>query len=606
MNKYLMRLCLTALSLTLCLAYPTAMTAQKKSGSQTRTATTQKKTTAKPAQQKKTAAKPAQQKKTTSKPAQQKTAAPAARGGSSYFEGALLYRSYEYHSSVVRKFSYGRAYNGERSIKVTMKGADLHIVDESMHLHTIILPGSNTGYIYSDVAKQGIKASLKFLDDYLRVLDPDYQSSNGLKKMSQLRNTGESVDYKGDRCKVYKGYMMHGEDTKTDVEMWYTEKYRVHPSYRYVFGGLNPGGLLRKGIYNQSGKIPLLGSMKSLVSSELVALRSYKVPASEMRPPADIVIRQATDNKQIVDLYKENRSQLKKHKLTPKPKKTSEVKYDLRKQWDFADEWIASNYDSGRKDDSWEKIGNALFDIAKSIAAIGNSTPKENARQRQQKGATGMAADVGAEMATTSEGDAPDSQIDADKEKQLTPEEQQKLEKLKKKHDRVKRDWYETDKQAVRAANAGYITGNGATSDRMFDKAMDLFDEMWDVNLEMYKLVAKPNASQLKNRSDYHERKKKDYRKKTESAKLTFWKNSRGKKIINYYSDYRIEIYSIKINSASYNRLTVGEKMNIIRRNQKKMKELRKEWRDRTGKDLHTADNSLENWNPTEKELLKD
>lgn len=72
-----------------------------------------------------------------------------------YFEGMLLYRNYEFHSPVIRKFSFGNAYNGERSVKVVMKGNKIHIVDESLHMHTIILPDANIGYIYSDVAKQG-------------------------------------------------------------------------------------------------------------------------------------------------------------------------------------------------------------------------------------------------------------------------------------------------------------------------------------------------------------------------------------------------------------------------------------------------------------------
>ena len=46
--------------------------------------------------------------------------------GTAYFEGALLYRNYEFHSSIIRKYSYGRAYNGERSIKVIMKGGKIY------------------------------------------------------------------------------------------------------------------------------------------------------------------------------------------------------------------------------------------------------------------------------------------------------------------------------------------------------------------------------------------------------------------------------------------------------------------------------------------------
>lgn len=334
------------LALVLIAGVPSTMMAQKKGGRNNKTA---KKTSS------------SKKSSTNSKTASKRV-----------FEGVLMYRNYEYHSSVVRKFSYGSAYNGERSVKVLIKGNKIHITDESLHLHTIILPDAGVGYIYSDVAKEGIKANLSFLDDYLRTLDPNYSTKHlQEKKTSTLSTTQQTVEWRGDRCKVYKGYLMRSEDAKTDVEMWYSEKFRVPACYGYVFSGLNPGGIIRKGVYNNSGKIPLLGNIKSLVSTELVALTCRQVAPSEMMPPPDVVITEATENKQLTALYKKNRAQLKKKKLTPKPLHTKEVKYNLNSQWDFAEEWINYYYDSGRKDDSWQKIGDALFDLASFISSAG-------------------------------------------------------------------------------------------------------------------------------------------------------------------------------------------------------------------------------------------
>ena len=91
-----------------------------------------------------------------------------------FFEGALLYRNEEYHSAVGRRFSYGRAYNGERTVSVIVKGQTVHITDETLHLHTIVNPVEDIIYMFSDLTKKGIKGTFKQLESHIKVLSPDY------------------------------------------------------------------------------------------------------------------------------------------------------------------------------------------------------------------------------------------------------------------------------------------------------------------------------------------------------------------------------------------------------------------------------------------------
>jgi hypothetical protein len=282
------------------------------------------------------------------------------------FEGALLYRNYEYHSNVVRKFSNGRAYNGERTTLVKLRGQDVHIVDESMRLHTIIVPGDNLVYLYSDVLSWGLQGDKEFLQQFLGAYDPDYSLPN-LEKTSTLRTTDEKMTYKGDECKVYRGLLKIGDAGETDVELWYSPRFKTNPSYKYFVFGLPVGGIIRKGIINNSGSVPLLGKLKSTTAIELMALTEYKVPTSEMRPPASINFSPMRAPKQLNRFYNENTKALKKAKLYPKKLSNKEVKFNLQQQWDFADIWLAKEFTPQTEQITWAKVGQMLFDTGKQL-----------------------------------------------------------------------------------------------------------------------------------------------------------------------------------------------------------------------------------------------
>src|SRR5574344_1425733 len=59
------------------------------------------------------------------------------------FEGEIVYRNFENHSATVRKLSGGVASNGARSVKVIIRGENMHLYDESMHIHTLFLRKEN-------------------------------------------------------------------------------------------------------------------------------------------------------------------------------------------------------------------------------------------------------------------------------------------------------------------------------------------------------------------------------------------------------------------------------------------------------------------------------
>ena len=151
--------------------------------------------------------------------------------------------------------------------------------------------------------------------------------------------------------------------------MWYTERFKVPTCYKFVFAGLPVPGIVRKGVYSQNGSAGILGNMKSMVATELIALSRYSVSAAEMRPPEACRI-EPFNNDRLNSLFKENTKQLKKQKLYPQIKKKSETRYELQQRWDFASEWLDKDFPEGREYQRvmWNKIGDSLFDLASVVS----------------------------------------------------------------------------------------------------------------------------------------------------------------------------------------------------------------------------------------------
>lgn len=297
---------------------------------------------------------------------------------SQQFEGSLLYRSYEHHNNMVRKYSNGRAYNGERTTCVLVRGHTIHSIDEGQHLHTIYDSRSNQAWLYSDLTKQGLLLDKEFVDAFLGLFSEN--ASNPTRKINLNANSGTEI-YKGDHCKIMKGQINVNETNLTDIEMWYSEKYSVDKSYSFFLQGLPLHGIVRKGIYSSTSDMGVLGKLKSTVALELVALSQYQVAKRDMNPPTDVNIVKLTDAKDLGKFYKDNEKMLSKLKLTPKIMKKKEVDYNIRDSWDFADEWIQKSYKSEEVSRQWQKIGEQLFDVLNNISELAqkdNSSNKTN------------------------------------------------------------------------------------------------------------------------------------------------------------------------------------------------------------------------------------
>lgn len=338
------------------------------------------------------------------------------------FEGALLYRSYEYHSGVVRRFSNGRAYNGERTTLVKMRGQDVHIIDETMHLHTLIVPAEGRMYLYSDVLPWGLQGDQQYLQQFCGLYDPDYNHPD-MPKTSTLKVTGDEVTYKGDRCGVYRGQIKMGDSGETDVELWFSPRLKGNVNYKYFVWGIPVGGVIRKGIISNTGSVPLLGKLKSTIAMELMALTGYKVPASEMRPPSNIEIKNV-DVKLLNKFYDENTKALKKAKMYPKKLSSKDAKLQLQQQWDFADEWLAKEFKPQTEQITWAKVGLMLFEtgqqIAQSVKEIRDTWKHKDELQQLLPPGSDDLLYVGCDMAG-GDGMIPIDQLIARLEQQIAP-----------------------------------------------------------------------------------------------------------------------------------------------------------------------------------------
>lgn len=252
------------------------------------------------------------------------------------FEGEIQYRNFENHSSLIRRFSSGMAYNGARDIKIIMKGNKMHVIDESMHIHTIFLPDEDKVILYSDVAKKGLFTSYKeFVPTYYELFSPSKKTNQySIKNMNERQ-------YKDEKCSVYSGQIIITPEgttnsTTTDAELWVSHKYKIDKCYLNYIYGIDVPGVVLKWSYKQEGKVPLLGKMSSYVASEIKNISERAVSDSEFEVPSDVSLKDSGSPFKLLGIYKENKKFLKKNKMYPTDAdKDNEVTYKIDEEWDF-------------------------------------------------------------------------------------------------------------------------------------------------------------------------------------------------------------------------------------------------------------------------------
>lgn len=295
------------------------------------------------------------------------------------FEGDLLYRNEEFHSKFIRATSGGMAYNGDRSVLLTLCEEGMRISDLDKHFHTVIIPEEQIGYVYSDMLDYGYVLTMDQIKQLYSALDleynfitddPDFIKSGGL-VVGQ-----EKKEYTGDDCSIIKGKVTVGDSNENETEMWVYD-CAVCDAYKYFTYGYNPNGIVKKMILNVRVDLPLFGNVKSMVACELVGVEERPVDVEELLPPESIGLRHAKDISKLYGYYKAVNKELKKCKLQPETKKAKEVKRSILAKWDFADDWLNVKLHSQSSDEVEKSLSESLKNVLDSFASIGKTTSNE-------------------------------------------------------------------------------------------------------------------------------------------------------------------------------------------------------------------------------------
>lgn len=316
-------------------------------------------------------------KKTQSKSASSKPVTDAKKPKIRLFEGTMLYASQEYHSAAIIKYSYGQAYNGQREQSITVSGNRVHVVDQNMLMHTIMDGDANMCFIYSEVTNTGVSYPLA---DYMGLFS---QLSDNSKVNRLSWNTPGNIMYKGDELKTYHATIsskVEGANTTGSVEMWSSSAFKVPDILKSAFYGADTHGLIKKWVWETKGSVPFVGTLHSIVSSELVALKEYEVSPSCFTIPVSVVI--TPDNisscKNLIKLYKSHRKAMKKSGLTPKESSEPTLP-KIRSEWAFVQSVEEDERSTG-------DVGLALWgEIGRSIITAAATLTKEEREKWQQE-----------------------------------------------------------------------------------------------------------------------------------------------------------------------------------------------------------------------------
>lgn len=321
-------------------------------------------------QTKKPQSKKAQTTKTTKKPAQTKastSSAPAKKKEVRLFEGTLMYVSQEYHSEGVRKYSYGQAYNGQREQSITISGNKVHVVDENICIHKIFDGDANICYIYSDITSSGVSYPLT---DYRTLYS---QLSDNSKYNKLTWDASGSTNYRGDDLKTRHASItskMEGQNLTGSIDIWSSTAFNVGNIMKDVFYGADTQGMVKKYMWETKSNVPFVGTMHSIVSAELVALREYHVSPNEFKVPEGVTI--VPDNisscKETNKMYKAHQKAMKKLGLIVN-ESAEAVLPQIRNEWPYVMQCEADERYAGSIGQAiWGQVGKAVITQAASIA----------------------------------------------------------------------------------------------------------------------------------------------------------------------------------------------------------------------------------------------
>lgn len=257
------------------------------------------------------------------------------------FEGEIVYRNFENHSKMVRRFSSGMAYNGARTVRVIMKGSNMHIIDESLQMHTLLLPEQSKVILYSDCLERGMEFSFgTYVNNYMMSCSPEPRYVSGVKQENKYSmNKVSQGEFNGEICDIYKvdvEAILQAGETIHQAELWVSSKYDVYKCYWYFLNGIEVPGIVLKRTLETNGKVPIFGKMNSFVASEVKEIKERAVSDDEMCVPENYDIKVSDSPFKVVGLMKDTKKYLKKKKMYPgDADKDLEVTYKIDEEWDF-------------------------------------------------------------------------------------------------------------------------------------------------------------------------------------------------------------------------------------------------------------------------------
>lgn len=255
---------------------------------------------------------------------------------SKVFEGVLEYVGFENHNKKVISWSKGVAYNGVRHTTIMVKGKKVHMIDQSMHIHTILLPEEHTVYYYSDVTCTGLKLNYeKYVASYLSALDPTTENAKTQGLQNHVQKRGRKASFDGHDCEIWEGEQKSKFINNT-IELWSDECFSVPYDVRAFAFNLPFTGLPVKFTFSQQGKIPIIGKMSSYSAAELTSMTEKEMSDSDFLPSSDINIKVSDSPFKVLGIIKDNTKLLKKQGIYPTDaEKETDVTYKIEDEWDF-------------------------------------------------------------------------------------------------------------------------------------------------------------------------------------------------------------------------------------------------------------------------------
>lgn len=246
----------------------------------------------------------------------------------------LNYNIFTHANASTIRNSSGRIINGVGEQSVVVRGADLHIIDHTLHLHTILLPQKGIAYIYSDVMKRGLQIKYDyFVSLYMSSL-ARREASGGYETREYQINKGGTKKKDQHTCTVYSGRVTTPSQ-QAEVNLWETKEYGSSPTMRYLLDGIDVTGVPVRFVIERRGLTAYALNMGS-VAAELKSVEVRNVSDEEMLPSPDIRISIASNANEANNLWQDNLNYLKKNEMYPEDAEVeSATRYSIDDEWDL-------------------------------------------------------------------------------------------------------------------------------------------------------------------------------------------------------------------------------------------------------------------------------